>query len=46
MIEESMEEKRYIEINKIDGWMFWIEWGSKKKIERDGMDGQNRKIIV
>jgi hypothetical protein len=39
MIEEKIEEKRDIEINKIDGWMFWKDWGSEKKIERDGMDG-------
>lgn len=26
--------------------MYWTDWGQQPKIERSGMDGQNREIIV
>jgi hypothetical protein len=46
LIEDRLEEPRSIALNPIDGWMFWIDWGSKPKIERAGMDGSHRQIIV
>ena len=27
-------------------WMFWSDWGLEPKIERAGMDGSHREIII
>ena len=27
-------------------YMFWTDWGKKPRIERAGMDGQNRNVII
>ena len=27
-------------------WMYWTDWGSEPKIERAGMDGSHRQVIV
>lgn len=27
-------------------WMFWTDWGTEPKIERAGMDGSHRQVIV
>lgn len=27
-------------------YMYWTDWGEEPRIERAGMDGSNRKIIV
>ena len=27
-------------------WMFWTDWGEIQKIERAGMDGSQRKVIL
>lgn len=27
-------------------YMFWIDWGKKFKIEKIGMDGKSRKVII
>ena len=32
--------------NCLSRWMFWTDWGSEPKIERAGMDGSHREIIV
>ncbi|KAG9334402.1 hypothetical protein JZ751_008152 [Albula glossodonta] len=30
----------------LEGYMYWTDWGEEPRIERAGMDGSSRKIIV
>ncbi|XP_072945356.1 very low-density lipoprotein receptor isoform X3 [Epargyreus clarus] len=46
LIRDRLEEPRAIALNPLDGWMFWTDWGQMPKIERAGMDGSHREVIV
>ncbi|KAF5288914.1 hypothetical protein FQA39_LY03793 [Lamprigera yunnana] len=46
LVKDGLNKPRAIVVNPIEGWMFWTDWGSDAKIERAGMDGSHRKIIV
>ncbi|XP_072161626.1 low-density lipoprotein receptor [Bemisia tabaci] len=46
LFKHDLGEPRAIALNPIDGWMFWTDWGNKPKIERGGMDGSQRQVIV
>ncbi|XP_025830641.1 very low-density lipoprotein receptor-like [Agrilus planipennis] len=46
LIQDSLEEPRAIAVNPLEGWMFWTDWGSTPKIEKAGMDGSHRQVIV
>uniref|UniRef100_A0AC34R6H9 EGF-like domain-containing protein n=1 Tax=Panagrolaimus sp. JU765 TaxID=591449 RepID=A0AC34R6H9_9BILA len=42
----SLEEPRAIAVDPSAGLIFWTDWGSHGKIERAGMDGNNRIEIL
>ncbi|XP_043274893.1 very low-density lipoprotein receptor-like isoform X2 [Venturia canescens] len=46
LIRDKIQEPRAIALNPLEGWMFWTDWGDEARIERAGMDGSHRSIIV
>nr|XP_034830019.1 very low-density lipoprotein receptor-like [Maniola hyperantus] len=42
----DLYEPLAIALNPLDGWMYWTDFGMEPKIERAGMDGSHRQIIV
>merc|ERR1711962_722137 len=46
LVSDSLEEPRAIALHPGKGWMFWSDWGREPKIERAGMDGSHREVIV
>ncbi|XP_063984190.1 very low-density lipoprotein receptor-like isoform X3 [Diachasmimorpha longicaudata] len=46
LIKDMVQEPRAIALNPLEGWMFWTDWGEEARIERAGMDGSHRSIIV
>jgi len=46
LVEDQLEEPRAIALHPAKGWMFWSDWGLVPKIERSGMDGSNRQVIL
>ncbi|KAF1766393.1 hypothetical protein GCK72_006350 [Caenorhabditis remanei] len=42
----DLEEPRAIAVDPEVGLIFWTDWGKKARIERSGMDGQHRVVIV
>ncbi|KAF8363794.1 hypothetical protein PRIPAC_90717 [Pristionchus pacificus] len=43
---DAMEEPRAIAVDPKKGLIFWSDWGSQARIERAGMDGENRRVIL
>lgn len=43
---QDMEKPRSIAVNPLEGWLYWSDWGAVPKIERAGMDGSHRQVIV
>ncbi|XP_015585106.1 very low-density lipoprotein receptor isoform X2 [Cephus cinctus] len=46
LIRDRIQEPRAIALNPLEGWMFWTDWGNDARIERAGMDGTHRSVIV
>jgi len=46
LISGGLEEPRAIALHPGAGLMFWTDWGVEGKIERAGMDGSQRKVII
>ncbi|XP_034951000.1 very low-density lipoprotein receptor isoform X2 [Chelonus insularis] len=46
LIKDQIQEPRAIALNPLEGWMFWTDWGDEARIERAGMDGSHRSVIV
>ena len=48
LIETDLDEPRAIVVDprRGEGWMYWTDWGEKARIERAGLDGSNRQVIV
>jgi hypothetical protein len=47
LITDGLVEPRSIAVNPMDGWMYWTDWGvTPGRIERSGMDGSKREVIV
>ena len=42
----DLEEPRAIAVYPEKGWLFWSDWGENPRIERAGMDGSHRSVIV
>ncbi|CAI5440948.1 unnamed protein product [Caenorhabditis angaria] len=42
----DLEEPRAIAVDPDAGLIFWTDWGKEARIERSGMDGQHRVVIV
>ncbi|CAJ0932226.1 unnamed protein product, partial [Mesorhabditis belari] len=43
---DKLEEPRAIAVDPEFGLIFWTDWGQEAKIERAGMDGKNRTVIM
>ncbi|XP_071563200.1 low-density lipoprotein receptor isoform X2 [Temnothorax nylanderi] len=46
LIRDRIQEPRAIALNPLEGWMFWTDWSDEARIERAGMDGTHRSVIV
>ncbi|CAB3404118.1 unnamed protein product [Caenorhabditis bovis] len=46
LFSSELEEPRAIAVDPEVGLIFWTDWGKKARIERAGMDGQHRIVIV
>lgn len=41
---EGLDEPRAIAVDPSRGLIFWTDWGVNARIERAGMDGQDRTV--
>lgn len=46
LIEDNIVNPEALALDPIHGFMYWTEWGSIPRIERAGMDGRHRQIII
>ncbi|XP_071523336.1 low-density lipoprotein receptor-like isoform X1 [Panulirus ornatus] len=46
LFQDSLDDPRAIAVYPSEGWMFWTDWGQEAKIERAGMDGKFREVVV
>lgn len=46
LLNDSLNAPRAIAVDPLEGWMYWSDWGDNGKIERAGMDGSNRNVIL
>lgn len=46
LIDKELDEPRAIAVDPSAGLIFWTDWGENARIERAGMDGKNRMVIV
>ena len=46
LVWEDLDLPRSIAVAPNEGWMFWTDWGEIPKIERAGMNGARRDVIV
>ncbi|XP_067839507.1 low-density lipoprotein receptor-related protein 2-like [Heptranchias perlo] len=46
VLDTAIDEPRSLVLQPLSGLMYWAEIGSKPHIERSGMDGTNRKLII
>ena len=48
IFDTNLEYPRGIAVDPRDDqkWMYWMDWGSKPKIEKAGLDGSNRALVI
>lgn len=46
LIRTNLDEPRSLSLHPQKGWMFWSDWGKQAKIEKCGMDGSRRQVLV
>ncbi|XP_025032097.1 prolow-density lipoprotein receptor-related protein 1-like, partial [Python bivittatus] len=46
MVLDDLEQPRSLALHPLDGFMYWCEIGIESKIEKAGMDGSNRKVLI
>lgn len=46
IISTDLDDPRAICVDPKHGMIYWSDWGKVPKIERSGMDGSNREVIV
>ncbi|XP_076166468.1 low-density lipoprotein receptor isoform X2 [Ptiloglossa arizonensis] len=46
LIRDRIQQPRAIALNPLEGWMFWTDWSDEARIEKAGMDGSHRMVIV
>ncbi|XKL63596.1 hypothetical protein PGB90_005960 [Kerria lacca] len=48
LIKENITQPRGMILDPTAGayWLFWTDWGENPRIERAGMDGSNRSVII
>jgi hypothetical protein len=46
LISSGLDDPRAICLDPENGLMYWSDWGQEPKIERSGMDGSSRTVLV
>ncbi|XP_038067564.1 low-density lipoprotein receptor-related protein 4-like [Patiria miniata] len=46
VVEDGLESPSGIAVYPIRGWLFWADTGSKPRIERSGLDGRDRQVLI
>jgi len=46
LVSEGLDQPRSLALHPGKGWMFWSDWGKEPKIEKCGMDGTQRTVLV
>jgi len=46
IVTENLDEPKSLSLHPEKGWVFWSDWGQNPKIEKCGMDGSQRQILV
>ena len=46
LVSEDVHNPQSIAVHPSKGWMFWSDWGKVPKIEKCGMDGSKREVLV
>ncbi|XP_064604958.1 very low-density lipoprotein receptor-like isoform X2 [Liolophura sinensis] len=46
LFDQGLDEPRAIAVDPIRGWMYWTDWGQFPKIEKSGMNGQQRTSMI
>ncbi|XP_025083263.1 low-density lipoprotein receptor-related protein 4-like isoform X2 [Pomacea canaliculata] len=46
VVDSNLDEPRAIELDKLNGVMYWSDWGATPRIERANYDGTGRKTLV
>ena len=48
LICDGLDEPRAVAVDPRDGqrWLYWTDWGETPKIERSGLDGSNRMVLI
>ena len=46
VVDDDLENPQSLAVHPKKGWMFWSDWGNISKIEKSGMDGSNRIVLV
>jgi hypothetical protein len=44
LIDKNLDEPRAIAVDPSAGLIFWTDWGAEARIERAGMNGDNRAV--
>ncbi|XP_070563499.1 low-density lipoprotein receptor-related protein 4-like isoform X2 [Ptychodera flava] len=42
----DIDEARSIALDPLNGWLYWTDWGKEPKIEKSGMDGSQRHVLI
>lgn len=45
LFHEHLDEPRAIAVDPSAGLIFWTDWGENARIERAGMNGENRLVV-
>ena len=48
ILKEKLDKPSGIAVDPRDGqkWIYWTDWGEKPRIEKSGLDGSNRALVV
>ncbi|XP_063845968.1 very low-density lipoprotein receptor-like isoform X2 [Scylla paramamosain] len=46
IVTDKLDLPRAIAVNPVDGYVYWTDWGNAPKIERSGLDGNERTPLI